>query len=206
MKDLVIVGAGGFGRETALMVDQMQSWNLLGFYDDGVKSGTVVEGIKVLGGISLLNAVREDLAVVIAIADPVIRQRIAGSLKNKRLSFPTMFHPSASAGNTTNRFGIGCIITAGVILTTGITLGDFVIINLATTIGHDANISDYTSIMPQVSISGNVKIGEKCFVGSGARILQGITIGDNAVIGAGAVVTKSFGDNSRLMGIPAINK
>lgn len=206
MKDLVIVGAGGFGRETALMVEQMQSWNLLGFYDDGLQAGTIVEGRQVLGGTGSLNEVKDELSVVIAIADPLVRQRIARSLKNNKLSFPTLIHPSANTGHPTNRFGKGCIITAGVIMTTGIEFGDFVIVNLSTTIGHDVNVADFTSVMPQCSISGSVKIGTKCFVGSGTRILQGITIGDNSIIGAGAVVTKSFGDNSKLVGIPAINK
>lgn len=206
MTDLVIVGAGGFGRETAWMVEQMPSWNLLGFYDDGVKLGTIVQGKKVVGSVSSLNEIRESLAVVIAVADPATRQRLAASLTNKKLSFPTLIHPAANVGHSSNRIGMGCIITAGVIMTTGSTVKDFVIINLATTIGHDVIIAEFTSVMPQCSISGNVKIGKKCLIGSGARILQGITIGEYSVVGAGAVVTKSFGDNAKLMGIPAVNK
>lgn len=203
MKNLVIIGAGGFGRETALMVNQIRSWNLLGFYDDQLELGTIIEGKPVLGKVSLLNENHLELAVVIAIADPTTRQRIAFSLSNKKLSFPSIFHPTALSGHMSNSFGKGCIITAGVILTTGITIGDFVIVNLATTIGHDTHIGDFTSIMPQCSISGNVKLGKKCFLGSGTRILQGLTLGDNSIVGAGAVVTKSFAANSKLIGIPA---
>ena len=206
LKDLVIVGAGGFGRETALMIEQLHSWNLLGFYDDGLQPGTIVEDKTVLGNVSSLNENHREVAVVIAIADPSIRQRIALFLTNKKLSFPTVVHPTALSGHSTNSFGKGCIITAGVILTTGITIGDFVIVNLGTTIGHDARIADFTSIMPQCSISGNVKLGTKCFLGSGTRILQGLTIGDNSIVGAGAVVTKSFAANSKLVGVPAKNK
>ncbi len=206
MTDLVIIGAGGFGRETALMVDQMQSWNLLGFYDDGMKPGIKVANREVLGNIKALNEVTNKLAVVIAIADPSARQRVAGALTNKELSFPILQHPSALMGQPTNQMGKGCIVTAGVILTTEIWLGDFVIVNLATTIGHDAHIGDFSSIMPQCSISGNVKIGKRCIIGSGSRILQGLALGDDSIVGAGAVVTKSFGDHSKVMGIPAINK
>lgn len=205
MKDIVIVGAGGFGRETALMVEQLHAWNIIGFYDDGLKPKTIVDGLPVRGNVSRLNEVTHDLAVVIAIADPSIRQQIANSLKNQKLYFPTLLHPTVLAGHTENKFGKGCIITAGVILTTGITLGDFVIVNLATTIGHEVCIDHYTSIMPQCSISGSVKLGERCFVGSGSRILQGISIGDDSIVGAGAVVTKSFEANSKLVGVPAIN-
>ena len=187
------------------MVNQMHTWNLLGFYDDGLKPKTIVEGLPVMGNVSMLNEVTHDLAVVIAIADPSIRQKIANCLKNGKLYFPTLFHPTVIAGHSANKFGKGCIIAAGVIMTTGITLGDFVIVNLATTIGHDVCIDHYTSIMPQCSISGSVKLGERCFVGSGSRILQGISIGDNSIVGAGAVVTKSFEANSKLVGVPALN-
>ena len=201
--DLVIAGAGGFGRETALMIDQIQSWHVLGFYDDALKPGTRVAGMEVLGSIDALNHVRQELAVVIAIADPVTRQRVASSLTNEKLNFPTLAHPSAMMGHSANKFGKGCIITAGVILTTGITLEDFVIVNLATTIGHDVYIGRYSSVMPQCSISGNVKIEERCFVGSGSKILQGLTLAADSVMGAGAVLTKNFNAHSTLVGIPA---
>lgn len=205
MKDLVIVGAGGFGRETALMVEQMNSWKLIGFYDDGLEPGSMVEDRPVLGKVDMLNHSKE-VAVVIAIADPAIRQRISSSLVNKKLKFPSLIHPTALVGSKSNSVGKGCIVTAGVILTTGITIGEFVIVNLSTTIGHDARIADFTSIMPQCSISGNVTLGTKCFLGSGTRILQGLTLGDNSIVGAGAVVTKSFASNSKLVGVPAENK
>jgi len=206
LENLVIVGAGGFGRETALMVDQMQEWNLIGYYDDGIEPGMIIDGKPVLGNVSSLNENHNEVAVVIAIADPSTRQRIAASLVNKKLYFPSLIHPTALVGAKSNSIGKGCIVTAGVILTTGITLNDFVIVNLSTTIGHDAHIADFTSIMPQCSISGNVTLGTKCFLGSGTRILQGLTIGDNSIVGAGAVVTKSFASNSKLVGVPAENK
>ena len=54
----------------------------------------------------------------------------------------------------------GTVLTAGVILTTRIQTGDFVLINLATTVGHDVNIGNFCSIMPGCSISGSVSLGE----------------------------------------------
>jgi sugar O-acyltransferase (sialic acid O-acetyltransferase NeuD family) len=203
LKDIVIVGAGGFGRETALMIDQMQSWRVVGFYDDALKPGTKVADREVVGSIAALNHANQELAVVIAIADPMTRQRIAVALTNEKLNFPMLVHPTAMVGHPSNKFGKGCILAAGVILTTGITLGDFVIVNLATTIGHDVYIGKYSSVMPQCSVSGNVRIEERCFVGSGSRILQGLTLGVNSIMGAGAVLTKNFDANSTLIGIPA---
>ncbi len=207
MKDLAIFGAGGFGRETAWLIQEVNqvrdSWNLLGFFDDGRKLGTLVDGLPVLGGISELNEYPGHLDVVIAIADPAVRQSLVSKITNKRVGYPSVIHPTALIGAPGNVIGRGCIITAGVILTTGIGIGDFSILNLSTTIGHDVVLEPYTSIMPQCSISGNVRIGTGCFVGAGARILQGVSLGEGCVVGAGAVVTKNFPARARVVGVPA---
>ncbi|MBL7849440.1 MAG: acetyltransferase [Cyclobacteriaceae bacterium] len=207
MKDIAVYGAGGFGRETAWLIQEINqaadTWNLVGFFDDGEKRGAVIEGLPVLGGMTELNATTETIDVVVAIADPATRKKVVTSITNRKISFPQVVHPTARLGSPSNKFGRGCIITAGVILTTGISVGEFSIINLATTVGHDSRLSDYCSVMPQCSISGNVLFGEEVFVGAGARILQGITLGEKSVIGAGAVVTKSFPASSRLIGVPA---
>lgn len=202
MKNVAIYGAGGLGREIALHVKQT-SRAVIGFFDDGKKENTTVDGLSVLGGLHELNAYHEPLDVVVAIADPGIRASIVLSIKNSRINFPSSIHPKALFDNTFNRIGAGCVITANCIFTTGITLGDFVIVNLASTIGHDAAIGNYAALMPGCHISGNVTIGERAFIGTGAVILQGINIGANAIVGAGAVVTKDVAAGITVVGVPA---
>jgi sugar O-acyltransferase (sialic acid O-acetyltransferase NeuD family) len=209
--DLAIYGAGGFGREVALMIRQINqhenTWNLIGFYDDGKNKGSEVDGFPVLGGLEDLRNRNTPLNVVVGIADPRVRKKIVERIDGSRISFPVITHPSVLAGDTSvNRFGRGSIITAGCILTTGITLGEFVIINLATTIGHDVNIQHFTSVMPACNISGFVDIGEGAYVGSGAVILPQVSLGADCVVGAGAVVTKSVDASSTVMGVPATPK
>lgn len=207
MRNLVIYGAGGFGRETALMIEQINAvqatWHVLGFYDDGMQKGEVVDGIAVCGGLREVNAIHEETDMVIAIAEPGTRKKIAESIHNKNIHFPTVIHPQANIGSPYNQFEKGCIITAGCILTTGITIGEFAIINLLTTVGHDVKIGPYCIIMPGCNISGNVKIGEGTLIGTGAQVLQNLNIGKSCKVGAGAVVTKNFHDNLTLVGVPA---
>ncbi len=205
---LAIYGAGGFGRETAAMISQINqhkpTWEVIGFFDDGLKKNEEVDGLKILGGIDDLNSYSDNLSVCVAVADPLIRFGLVNKIINKKISFPTFIHPSAVLGEMTrNVFGKGCIITAGVILTTGIKLSDFCIINLTTTIGHDVKLGDCCTVMPGCSISGNVSIGKCSLLGTGSRIIQGITIGENCMIGAGAVVTKNFDSNLKILGVPA---
>ncbi len=205
---LAIYGAGGFGRETAAMISQINdhdpTWEVIGFFDDGLKRNKEVDGLKILGGIDDLNSYSQNISVCVAVADPVIRFNLINKITNKRISFPTIIHPSAIPGDKVrNEFGRGCIITAGVIFTTGIKLGDFCIVNLTSTVGHDVKLGDCCTVMPGCSISGNVTIGKCSLLGTGSRIIQGITTGENCMIGAGAVVTKSFGSNLKILGVPA---
>ena len=206
MKDIAIYGAGGLGRETALLIQQINreedQWNLIGFYDDGLKKGLLVDHLPILGGIEDFGSASQGMAIAVAIADPTTRKAVVDKLPQRYL-FPTLVHPTCLRGAESNQFGKGCILTAGCVLTTGVALGGFVILNLLSTVGHDVVLGDFSTVMPGCSISGNVKIGECTMIGTGARILQNLTIGSNCKIGAGAVVTKNFSDHKTIMGVPA---
>ncbi len=207
-KTLAIYGAGGFGRETAVMIEQINNqtptWDVIGFFDDGMKKNKEIDGLKILGDINEVNSFPNDLSVCIAVADPAVRFNMERKISNPKINYPLLIHPQSITGDgSRNKFGRGSIITAGVILTTGIELGDFCIINLSSTIGHDVKLGRCCTVMPACSISGNVSIGSCCVLGTGARIIQGITIGENCMIGAGSVVTKSFGSNLKILGVPA---
>jgi sugar O-acyltransferase (sialic acid O-acetyltransferase NeuD family) len=207
LKNLAIYGAGGFGRETALLINQINAknptWRLAGFYDDGLAAGTDIDGLSVLGGMDELNAVKVVTGIAIAIADPIIKKGVFERITNRQLTFPSVIHPTFSMGASGNRIGKGCILTAGCILTTGIFLGDFVIINLLSSVGHDVRIGNFSSIMPGCSVSGNVKIGESTSIGTGARILQNLSVGSRCKVGAGAVLTRDFPDDKTIVGVPA---
>jgi len=91
----------------------------------------------------------------------------------------------------------------GSILTNDISISKGTIINQLTSIGHDVFIDEYCEICPNVSISGNCKIGSFTFIGTGAIILPKVIIGKNVIIGAGSVVTKDIPNNSLAVGVPA---
>lgn len=207
IRDLAIYGAGGFGREMGLMIEQMNAhnnqWRLVGFFDDGKQANEKIDGIPVLGGIESLNEWQSSLGVVVAVADPVLRRVVVEKIRNVRIEFPVMIHPQSMAGSLNNKFGRGTLITAGSILTTGVEIQDFVIVNLGCTIGHDVKIGSYTSVMPGCNISGGVTIGEGNLIGTGAQIVQYLKVGDNCKIGAGAVVIGSVENGKTVVGVPA---
>lgn len=207
MKDIVIIGAGGFGREVKVLLDDINkiqpTYNFKGFYDDGFEKGTLVNGFKVLGGISDLNDVSASIQVVVAIGAPDTKRKIIKQLNNPNLEYPTLIHPSVIRSEDFVSIGKGCIICAGNILTCNIEVQNFVILNLMCTVGHDTTIKSYASFMPSVNISGEVIIHEAVYVGTGAKIINQLEIGENTIVGAGAVVSKSLPANCTAVGIPA---
>tara|TARA_B110000046_G_scaffold102971_1_gene110666 strand:+ start:159 stop:806 length:648 start_codon:yes stop_codon:yes gene_type:complete len=207
MENIVIIGAGGFGREVKMLIDQINEgslqYNLLGFYDDSVQKGTEVFGLEVLGSVEELNQVTKPTAISIAIGSPKVKKDIKDKLSNPMLSFPRLIHPSVILGISSETIGIGAIICAGTIITVNITIGEFVILNLGCTVGHDTVIGNYCSFMPQSNIAGEVILGEAVYVGMGVGIINQVTVGNNVTLGAGSVVVKNISSNCLAVGIPA---
>jgi len=207
MENIVIVGAGGFGREVKMLIDQINAgskqYNLLGFYDDSVQKGRKVFGLEVLGSIEELNQVTKPTAISIAIGSPKIKKAIIDKLSNTMLSFPRLIHPSVVLGIPSETIGIGAIICAGTIITVNIKIGEFVILNLGCTVGHDTVIGNFCSFMPQSNIAGEVVLGEAVYGGMGVGIINQVTIGNNVTLGAGSVVVKNISSNCLAVGIPA---
>lgn len=205
MKDVVIIGAGGFGREVAWLIEDInkvkKEWNIIGFVDDNEAiHSSIINGYKVVGNVEWLK--NQELYVVNAIGDPLIKKQIIKKLENSKNIYPVLIHPSVIYSNKVS-FGKGCIICAGNIITVNIQIGKHVIINLDCTIGHDVVIGDYTTVLPSVNISGTTKLGECVSIGTGSVIIQGVTVGENAIIGAGAVVIKDLPASCTAVGTPA---
>ena len=208
MKDIAIYGAGGFGKEVLTLINDINKveklWNIVGFFDDGCKKGDIINGITVLGTTQDLNNWNKEISVVIAIGNTIVKKKIIDNINNQYVDYPTIIHPTVLIGDQNYvKIGKGCIICANNIITTNIEIGDFVILNLACTVGHDTTIGNYTAFMPTCNISGEVKINDCVYCGTGVKIINQLEIGENSVIGAGAVVVKDVEANTVVAGVPA---
>ena len=206
MKDLYIIGAGGFGREVAWIVERINSikptWNLKGFIDDNETLWGSTEGeYHVFGGCEYLSAL-EDVYAVCAVGSSNVRKKIIEKLKDTSVKFATLVDPSVMYSNSV-KIGEGAIVCAGTIITVNVNIGDHVIVNLDCTIGHDAVIDDFVTIYPSVNVSGNVLIGECSELGTGTQIIQGKKVISNTIIGAGAIVVKDCIESGTYVGSPA---
>lgn len=204
MNNIAIIGAGGFGREVQWLIEEIntisQQWNLLGFIDDNFPVGTKINDSEVIGDTEW--AKKQDIYLVCAIGDPNTKRKVLDKYYNSKVKYATLIHPDVKVSKY-NDIGAGSIICAGCILTVNIKVGNHVIINLDSTVGHDAVIGDYSTILPSVNISGHVIIGEEVSIGTGSKVIQDLTIGRNSIIGAGAIVTKNIPQDVVAVGIPA---
>lgn len=208
MKDLIIFGASGFGREVAWIVERINAqnptWNLLGFIDDAEDiQGNEINGYKVLGKTADAGKYR-DAYFVVAVGASRVRERIVEKLKieNPDIKFGTVIDPSAEVSKFVS-IGEGSIICGHTLITVNINIGNHVIINLDCTIGHDAVLLDFVTMYPSVNVSGATNIGHAVELGTGIQIIQGKSVGDYSIIGAGSVVVKDVPDKCTAVGSPA---
>lgn len=208
MKNLIIFGAGGFGREVAWLVERINAekptWNLLGFLDDNEEiQGSTINGYKVLGNMNNVEKYVDDYFVC-AVGASKIREKIINKIEisNPDVKFCTLIDPCAEISNFV-KIGVGTIICAHTIMTVNISIGNHVIINLDCTIGHDAVLHNFVTLYPSVNISGNTNVGHASEIGTGTQIIQGKRIGNYSILGAGAVVVKDIPDKCTAVGCPA---
>lgn len=206
MEDLYIIGAGGFGREVAWLVERINevtpTWNIRGFIDDNEKMWGKSEGIyTVIGGCEYLKS-QEKAYVVCAVGAARVRKVIIEKLKDSKVRFATIIDPSVILSKSVE-VGEGTIICAGTIITVDIKIGSHVIINLDCTIGHDSVLEDFVTVYPGVNVSGNVFVGGCSELGTGMQIIQGKKVVQNTIIGAGAVVVKDCVESGTYVGSPA---
>lgn len=204
MKDIIIIGAGGFGKEVAWLIKQINknnhTWNLLGFVDDRIKHGETINGYPILGNTSYL--VDKSFNLVCSISHPQIRHKIVTELENTNNKFVNLIHPDIDLSSSVS-ISEGSIICEGVKFTVNINVGQHVIVYHNSVICHDSWIGDYSSILPSVNISGNVQLEGFNLVGAGAQIIQNLNIGKHSIIGAGAVVLNDIDANEVHVGVPS---
>lgn len=207
MKKIAIIGGGGFGQEVQMLIEQIniseKTWDFIGFFDDSIPKASSINNYPVLGTIDDLNTWPEQINIVIAVGNPVVKSKVYNRINNVHVQYPNIIHPNVLIGNIGNKIGFGCIICAGNILTVNVSLGNFIILNLACTVGHDTIIGDFCSFMPGVNISGEVLIRDYVYVGTGATIINQLEIGARTIVGAGSVVYKTLPPDCTAVGIPS---
>lgn len=208
---LVLLGAGGFARETAELVRAVNAaadrpvWDLLGYLDDDPSLvGTVRTGHPILGPLALVHEL-SDARVVACIASPGGRRTRAAVVD--RLGLPeerwaTLVHPLAAVSASVS-LGAGSVVHAGCVFTADITVGRHAVVMPGVILTHDDAIGDAVTFGAGVRVAGGVTVGDCAYLGSGCLIREGLHIGAGALVGMGSVVTRDVPAGEVWMGVPA---
>ena len=205
MKDIIIVGANGFGLELEEWITHINevvpTWNILGFIDDNLNVlDSKPSDYKVLGTIADWQP-KENEYFVIGLAFPQTKKKIVEMLKARGAKFATIIHPTALVSKFAE-IGEGVVITQRSGLNANAKVGDFVTI-LESVVGHDACVGDYSTLSGNVSVNGHVQVGSMVYAGCGSMIAPGKKIGDGAQIGIGSVVISNVKVGTTVFGNPA---
>ena len=206
MKQLVIIGAGGFGREVLDWARQAEGngrdWVVTGFLDDNPRAldGFAVD-VPLLGPIGS-HQPGADEVFVCALGNVAAKRRCVTAIRGRGGVFIRVVHRTAVVSASAT-LGDGVILCPGSIVTAGARLGNFVAVNLHSTVAHDAVVGDWSQLHCHVDITGGVTLGEGVLVGSHASVLPGVRVGPDAVIGAGAVVMRDVPAGATVYGAPA---
>jgi sugar O-acyltransferase (sialic acid O-acetyltransferase NeuD family) len=207
----VLVGSGGFGRETAELVRTINAaepaprWALLGFLDDDpALEGATVSGTSVLGGTERLREL-PDAKVVVCTGSPAdfgSKRRIVERLGIEPERYATLVHPSVALPPSC-AVGPGSVLLAGVVATTDVRIGSHVGAMPNAVFTHDDRLDDYVTVAAGVCLAGNVHVCSGAYLGAGCLVRENLTIGASALVGMGAVVTEDVPAEEVWAGVPA---
>jgi sugar O-acyltransferase (sialic acid O-acetyltransferase NeuD family) len=209
---IVIVGAGGFGREVIDVIDAINAeadapvWEVVGVVDDAPSEANLERlerrGTPFLGGTGEPLVWPNPVHYVVGIGSTRVRRTIADRYDAAHLRAATLVHPSVTQGFDV-RIGEGTVICAGVRLTTNIDLGRHVHLNLNVTVGHDTTVRDFVSVNPLASISGDCLLEAGVLIGVAGVVLNGLTVRDGATVGGSACVVRDVPSGVVVKGVPA---
>lgn len=210
MKDIVIIGAGGLGKEVAWLIENINSqtptWNIIGFLEDESKSelfGQMIYGYKVLGSDTWLSLYEKEIYIICAIGKSFSRKLIYEKFSTyPNLKLATLIDPTVRIDKTVI-IGQGSIICRNCIITTDTQIGKGVLMNTGASVGHDSIVGDYCTFLTNAMAAGLTIFGETCDIGAGAFILQGKKIAANTTLAPLSSVLRDITESGVYTGNPA---
>lgn len=203
--ELVIVGAGGHGRE--VFDAASDAWTVIGFVDDAAAEPDGVDSARLDRlGAALLGTtehlIAEPTTYALGVGTPGARRALAARLDPAGCSAATVVHPGATIGPDV-QLGTGVVMFDRCTVTTDVQVGDHTHLNVGCVVQHDSRVGSFVQFSPGVFVNGDCVIGDDVFLGTGAIVTRGCVIGDGARVGAGAVVLDDVAPGTTVVGTPA---
>lgn len=193
-----LFGASGHAKVVVDVINSRLKENVLGIFDDDETKKQFLN-IPFLGLYSSYKKFPKTAKFLICIGNNKIRKFISKKIEEP---FFSAVHKKSIISNSV-KIGEGTVVMANVVINANSTIGSHCIINTSAIIDHDCIIEDFVHLSPNVTITGNITVGEGSHIGAGTVIIPNIKIGKWCVIGAGSVVLKDVPDYSVVVGNPA---
>ena len=206
MRHLIIIGAGGYGRETFGVAlgacGYGTDFDVRGFLDARPDALAGFAGYPpVIGSPETYVPEAEDVFVT-ALGDIASRRKCAELVSAHGGKFIPLVHRSAVLGPHVV-IGEGTLVAPNVFVSADVRLGRHAAVFHGTSVGHDAVLGDFSHVYAQCSIGGGVRLGEGAVVYPGSVVTPRRTIGAAAVVGAGSTVFLNVRDGETVIGNPA---
>lgn len=201
-KTLVIIGAGGHARVVADCAEQTKIYDDIFFIDDSYPTRKSNGNWPIKAMVDEWRYFLNKAEFIVALGDNHTRLFLSQELKKASAKLATIIHPKATVSEHA-KIGDGCAVLANAAINIGANVGDACIINTNATVEHDCQLHHGVHISPNASLAGQVIIGECCWLGINACVIQCLEITKNVTIGAGSVVIKSIDTSGTYVGSPA---
>uniref|UniRef100_A0AAU2JZE9 Acetyltransferase n=1 Tax=Streptomyces sp. NBC_00049 TaxID=2903617 RepID=A0AAU2JZE9_9ACTN len=214
-EDLLIVGAGGFARETAQAVRDVAAadvargraprWRLAGHLDDDpALQGREVDGVPVLGGSDRVHELWS-ARVVVCVGSPrdyAVRARLVRRLGLPVNRYATVVHPTAVVSRS-SMLGAGSVLLAHCVLTAAVRVGSHVAVMPQVVLTHDDTVGDFATLASGVRLGGGVRLERGAYVGAGSLVRENTTVGAWSLTGMGSTVLADVPPGEVWAGSPA---
>jgi len=206
MKNLVIVGARGFGREVYDLATQCAGFNIeyvvKGFLDD---KSDALEGFanypQILSSVENYK-IEENDVFVCAMGSVKWKKHYAELILAKGGKFINLIHPSTKL-NTNAVVGTGLLVFMYANISNDCIIEDFVTIQGYVGLGHDTKICKWGHLSSYSFTGGFVVLEEEVTLNTRATVLPNVIVRKGATVGAASLVIKNVKENTTVFGIPA---
>jgi len=203
MKGIYLIGAGSYGDVIYDLAVEC-GYEVLGYYDDTMDIGTLVNGVKVLGSIrGFLELEKVSGNYAVTIGNVAIRNDWFKKIRDKGGETPSLVHPSSYISPSA-KIGEGVYIQPSVSIWTKVIIGDFSIVAPMSSVSHHTILGEGCFITPGCTIGSKIVFGSQVFVGMGATVMSGVKkMGDHCFVGAGSLVIRDVEEGKKVFGSPA---
>ena len=203
MEGIYLIGAGSYGDVIYDLAVEC-GYEVLGYYDDTMDVGTVINGVEIVGSIKgFLELEKLSGNYAVTIGNVNIRNDWFKKIRSRGGKTPSLIHPGSYVSPSAD-IGEGVYIQPSVSIWTKAKIGDFCVVAPMSSISHHTVLGEGCFITPGCTIGSKIVFGKQVFVGMGATVMSGVKkMGDNCFVGAGSLVIRDVDEDKKVYGSPA---